>query len=72
MDRVSFEIFEPGEKKFWLSPNWITGILWIIPALLLWAIKGDNSGPPGEFVTGYFVCVFVLTIYFLIILLRRR
>jgi hypothetical protein len=66
MDRISLEIFEPEEKKFRLSPNWIMVILWLVPVLLLWAIKGDNSGPPNDFVIGYFVFLFLLTMYYLI------
>ncbi|MFI5139418.1 MAG: hypothetical protein ACHQIM_16465 [Sphingobacteriales bacterium] len=65
MERLSFEIFKPEEDKFRLTPNLTMAILWLVPALLLWAIKGDNSGPPNDFVKIYFVCVFLLTMYYL-------
>jgi len=67
MDRVSFEIFEPGEKKFRLTPNWVIGILWFVPILLLWAIEGDNSGPQNGFIMAYFIFLGILTMLCLII-----
>lgn len=67
MNRVSFEIFEPEKPKFRLTPNLVAGILWFVPLLLLWVIKGDNSGPPNGFIMAYFICVGILTMLCLMI-----
>ena len=66
MDRVGFEIFEPDGKKFHWTPDWIIPPLWLVPILILWAVKGDDSGPPGNLIMGYFICLFLLTMYFMV------
>jgi len=69
MDKVSFEIFEAEKKPFRFTPDWIIGILWFTPLLMLWLFNGDSkpNGVFGTIVTTYFIGVFVITIYFLIV-----
>src|SRR5271168_5295741 len=65
MDRLSFEIFEPEEKKFWLSPNWIVLILWSFTIFFLWVF--DSVFPPHSTIrTVWLSFILVITLYYLI------
>jgi hypothetical protein len=65
MDRISFDIFEPEEKKFRLTPNFIVYSLWFSAIDLFWIM--DGVLPIIKEIRLYVACgIFLISIYYLI------
>ncbi len=63
---ASFEIFEPAEKKFRLTPNWIVVIMWSTTLFFFWVF--DSVFPPhSDFRSIWLCCVVLITLYFLVV-----
>lgn len=65
MDRISFVIFIPDEKKFHLTPNWIVYGLWFTTIGFFWLFDNYFTGD-DEFRTIIVFCVAIVTFYYLI------
>jgi len=65
MDKLSFPIYEPAEKKFKITPNLIVFGLWLITITFFWLFDSSFS-PNSNFKSYCLTIVFVVTMYFLI------
>lgn len=65
MDRISFTIFIPDEKKFHLTPNWIVYGLWFTTIGFFWLFDSYFPGH-DEFRAVAAICVGLISLYFLI------
>lgn len=65
MGPASFEIFEPAEKKFRLTPNWIVLITWSVTIFFFWVF--DTAFPPhSDFRSIWLICVVLITLCYLV------
>jgi hypothetical protein len=65
MERISFDIYIPDQKKFHLTPDWIVFGLWFIVIGFFWAL--DGVLPDSGYYRGFAaLMVAIVSIYYLI------
>ena len=64
MDRVSYEIFIPEEKRFRVTPNLIVFSVWFLAIGILWTFE---DAPITKEIRGYVALgVFLISLYYLV------